>query len=1007
MKKFILFIIFFVCISLCPAAYSQQYNFVNYSVGDGLPQSQIYAMYQDEQSYLWFGTYGGGLCRYDGYNFVIFNEENGLKCNFIRCIAGYNDKEKYILVGTDNGLYVYNGKTFNLFYNKAFPSMMSIRAISIDRNNDVWVGTASNGVYKYHKGNIEHFTEKEGLLSNNISCVYNDKNNDTWIGDEKGFAKIHNGKITSYSNVCKYSFAAVRAITEDNKGNLWLGSYGDGVCSYNGKQFTRYTVNNGLCNNTVLSILSDNNGELWFGTAIGVSKFNGSAFTTITTDEGLCSNVITTLLKDSENNIWFGSSGGGVSRYDNERFIYFPENDKMGKLVYAIAQDNENNIWFATSNGGISKYNGKTFSLIKGSAGFTSEKIKTIYCEKNGDIWFGTIGKGAFCYHNGQYIHYYFQKGLCGNFISSITSDINGNIWFSSLDRGIGVYNKSEKKFYRYTVKDGLCENRTNIVCADKYGNIWAGHANKGLSRITVKNYDYKNVAISTFTTKQGLSGNSINSVIVKDDDIYIGTLGEGISVIHKNGKVAVISKKNGITSNVIYSLLFDALNQLWIGSEKGIDKVVLKNDSIIKVNHYNKNNGFKGVETTLNSSYIDKQGMIWFGTVNGAIKYDHAYDHMNISAPVVHITGVNLFFDKIENTEFANAENTIDEISAKLILPYNKNHLSFNFIGINFRNPEAVKYKWKLEGFDKDWSPQLTKLEATYSNLPPGKYIFNVMAYNEDGVCSITPAKFAFTIRPPFWATAWFIVSAIIFLVLLLWLIVSSLNKRFRQRNQEMQQRVALQKNILELQQATSRLQMNPHFIFNSLNSIQGYIAENNTTMAKWYLSKFAKLIRMILDNAREEFISLNDEIIVLENYLALEKMRMNDKFNFEINIADKIDKDAIEIPPMLIQPFVENAVLHGLKHKKGQGNLEIKITEKDNILFCEIVDDGIGRESAIELKNKSASEHKSSAIAITEERLKRLSDETNRNASLKIVDLKDESGKSSGTKVIIEIPI
>jgi sensor histidine kinase YesM len=215
------------------------------------------------------------------------------------------------------------------------------------------------------------------------------------------------------------------------------------------------------------------------------------------------------------------------------------------------------------------------------------------------------------------------------------------------------------------------------------------------------------------------------------------------------------------------------------------------------------------------------------------------------------------------------------------------------------------------------------------------------------------------------------------------------------------------MSKSILELQQATSRLQMNPHFIFNSLNSIPGYIANNNTTEAKWYLSKFAKLMRLILDNAKEEFIPLSDDIYILDNYLLLEKMRMNDKFDYSVVCDEAIETDAVEIPPMIIQPFVENAILHGLKHKEGKGFLEIKFSQKGNVLICEVTDNGIGRKAAADLKIKSAAEHKSSAIMITEERLKRLGKEFQQEAGVEIIDLKGADDKACGTKVIIKIPI
>jgi len=514
-------------------------------------------------------------------------------------------------------------------------------------------------------------------------------------------------------------------------------------------------------------------------------------------------------------------------------------------------------------------------------------------------------------------------------------------------------------------------------------------------------------ITISKINQTNGLSGNNINTLVENKKKLYIGTSGNGISVLKPDGKIICWSKKQGLSSNIIYSLVFDNYGNLWAGSEKGIDKIILQKDSILQVIHFGLAEGFFGVENTVNSSCLDKTGNLWFGTINGANKYNPTFDHSNTAAPIIHLTSVNLFFDKIEETEYGKNCSTFEDLSGNLVLPYYKNHLSFDFIGINYRNPQAVKYKWKLIGNDKDWSPELSRREATYSNLPPGKYTFVVKACNENGVWSSKGAYFTFVITAPYWTSFWFIILIAFIVISIIWFIIYSRIRRIKSRNKDEQQRLEMSKSILELQQATSRLQMNPHFIFNSLNSIQGYIANNNTTEAKWYLSKFAKLMRLILDNAKEEFIPLSDDIYILDNYLLLEKMRMNDKFDYSIVCDEAIETDAMEIPPMIIQPFVENAILHGLKHKEGKGILEIKFSQKENLLICEVTDNGIGRKAAAVLKIKSAAGHKSSAIMITEERLKRLGKEFQQEAGVEIIDLKDADDKACGTKVIIKIPI
>jgi ligand-binding sensor domain-containing protein len=1001
-SKFTATVILFFLLSAVTCA--QRYNFVNYSVEEGLPQSQIYSMYEDTHGYLWFGTFGGGLSRFDGIDFKSYNEEQGLTCGFVRSIA--QDAYGNILAGTDEGLFVLVHEYFIRIDYPEIAETPSIRCIIKD-NNNFWIGTVDNGLFCYSKGNVTNYTSENGLMGNSINCLFCDKDGNIWVGLDNGFCKITNGNIESFTKAGNSLFASVRCITEDKKGNIWLASYINGVAVFDGTSYKKYTQSDGLACNTVNTILCDEKGNLWFGTALGLSRLKDDSFQTITSEEGLCGNTIVTILEDAEDNLWFGSSGGGVSRFDNERFIHFSEDDNIGKLVYAIQQDKTGAIWFATSNGGVTRYDGKIFSNFNSGDGFTSEKIKAIYCDDDSTIWFGTVGSGAYYYDGKTFTHYTYRQGLCGNFISGITSDTYGNIWFSSLDNGVGFYNKTKKKFYRYKKSDGLASERVNAICSDNNGSIWAGTSGAGLNCLSFSEKDTSTVTIATYNKTNGLSGNKINSLLYYHDKLYIGTSGTGIDVMDLSGNITTWNKKNGLSSNIIYSLVFDRFGNLWVGSEKGIDKILIQNDSVSQVIHFGKAEGFIGIENTMNSSSLDADGNLWFGTINGANRYNPNFDQDNVSPPKIHLTAVNLFFDKIEDTEYGSNCTSFDELSGNLVLPYYKNHVSFDFIGINYRNPQAVKYKWILTGNDKEWSPELSKREATYSNLPPGNYTFLVKACNENGIWSAQSASFSFTITAPFWTSLWFIILVAVAVISVTWLIIYSRIKRIKARNREEQERLEMGKSILELQQATSRLQMNPHFIFNSLNSIQGYIANNNTTEAKWYLSKFAKLIRLILDNAKEEFIPLRDEIFILENYLVLEKMRMNDKFIYDMICEKNIDPESIEIPPMIVQPFVENAILHGLKHKEGKGRLDVRFSLNGNLLCCEITDDGIGRQAAAEMKNISAAEHKSSAIVITEERLKRLGKETKKPGSIMITDLLDDEGKGCGTKVTINIPV
>ncbi|NJK85186.1 MAG: histidine kinase [Bacteroidales bacterium] len=303
------------------------------------------------------------------------------------------------------------------------------------------------------------------------------------------------------------------------------------------------------------------------------------------------------------------------------------------------------------------------------------------------------------------------------------------------------------------------------------------------------------------------------------------------------------------------------------------------------------------------------------------------------------------------------------------------------------------------MEGFNSEWSPALKQREITFTNLPPGKYIFKVTACNENNLWNNQPASFTFQITPPLWQELWFKILAILVLIGFIWFIFSLRIRQIKTKNRIVREKLEMEKNIIHLEQEAARLQMNPHFIFNSLNSIQGFISINDAVQAKNYLSKFAKLMRLILENSREEFIPLQNEVDILRNYLELEKLSASHSFDFLIGISEEIDASHIMIPPMMIQPFVENAIIHGVKKKEGKGRIQIHFSLKgERVLLCEVTDDGVGRERSISA-NKT---HKSTGIAVTRQRLEQYKIQTGVNTGIEIIDLKDPCG----TTVLLLLP-
>jgi LytS/YehU family sensor histidine kinase len=314
------------------------------------------------------------------------------------------------------------------------------------------------------------------------------------------------------------------------------------------------------------------------------------------------------------------------------------------------------------------------------------------------------------------------------------------------------------------------------------------------------------------------------------------------------------------------------------------------------------------------------------------------------------------------------------------------------------------------LQGYDDTWTPPTKQRVIGYKKLPPGKYHFKTKASNDDGVWNETGRSIQIIIKPPFWKTWWFYSLCAGFLFLI---VFGIFKYRIGQIRKEGQLKTDYEKKLAEVEMTSLRTQMNPHFLFNSLNSIKRYIVRNDAISASDYLTKFSRLVRLILHNSKRSRVPLEDELEALKLYVELESLRFEGKFTYQIEIAKNVNLSLIEIPPLILQPYVENAIWHGLMHKEGKGLLSIKIelakqNDGNELLYCEIEDNGIGRERAAEYKSKSATTHKSMGMQITKDRLDISNVSVGIDSGVEIKDLKDEkTGMPKGTLVILKIAV
>lgn len=964
-------------------------------------------------------TRGGGVSRFDGLNFKNFTVRDGLINDFVLCLL--RSKNGNICIGTNSGLSIYDGKKFNNYLISKDSSAVSVNAMSEDKAGRLWLATGK-GIYFLENDEITNYS----LVKNMVSCLFIDAKNKLWFGDDFGLNRVDsvNGKPVTKMFRGKDGFTnvLVRAINETVDGKIMTGTYGGGVFIFDKRKEKAFPLfkPDELKSRIIHSILLDNEKRWWIATHdAGVYRFDpaDSSLVNISENEGLANNHVSTLFQDSWGNIWIGTSGGGVSKYSGEQFVHYTQkNGLIGNYIYSVLVAHDSSLWMGTNAKGVVRINGTNVQHYSAANGFVDEKVKCIFQDSYGTMWFGTEGEGLWRLNEDGVTNYQREDGLTGNWVKHIAEDANGSLHIATAGGGMThviFQNPEDRENFRIIRGPKNIPERVNCLYIDSDNTIWVGSdTDEGIYTID-------------FTEKYSLvtSVKRIDNLTVRairqdnSRHLWFATAGKGLLRIKANNRKSIketnyYTVTDGLSSDNIYLLEKDSDGNLWAGSESGVDKIVLnESGNIISIKHYGKGEGFLGIETCQNSSAISNDGTIWFGTINGLTKYNPQRKINNSNAPRLLFTNVNLFYQPIEKTRFKNERKAWGRISDKWVLDYQENHIGFEFIGIDQRNPSLVKYKWILEGLDNDWSPVTDKREVTYNNLPYGKFTFKVMAMNEDGIWTKEPLAFSFEIEPPVWERVWFKAIMYSFILFVVLSILYIYTRNVKRRGKRLREQLETEKKLIELEQKSLRLQMNPHFIFHALNSIQGLILKNDDKTARLYLTKFSKLMRNILENSREQLISLDREIQTLNDYLALEKFTRGDTFDYEITTDEEAEGEIVMIPPMLLQPFVENAIIHGFNGLDRRGKLEISFSIKDHYLECRLRDNGVGREKAIHNKMQRDTQHKSMALIVTQERLDTINaamkKEWGDHHSIVINDLTDNSGNSNGTEVIVRIAV
>ncbi len=1006
MNRFLpyLLLFFFFGIKILPA---QNNQLREYTIKDGLPQSQVYDMVQDEKGYLWLGTQGSGLCNFDGDTFQVWNETNGLISNYIHSLYYANDK---LYIGTRQGLSI---KINSNFLNFESPQINQFYATE----DGIYLATKF-GVYSFSKSNtFKKITINAEIDSSVInSIIYEDSF--FWLATSKGLWKASE-LSNSAKKIQKIETNDFRSVVFHNQ-KIYAATFNDGtfVIDLKEKEETilirePLRINSmSIQNNDELWVATDNDGISIIDTKTNLLKEQ------INTRNGLAVPHVRKVIKDKQSNIWIATSGGGFYKFFQNSFKHYNTASGLkGNRIYAV-HHNKKGLWVSNSEVGLVRIDAKGVHEIPKYKHFSEVKIKTITSDKSGNIWAGSDGRGIlFNETKDKYTVIIDSSDVLDVKIDSVSHKVTKNhvintdtgfpsdwirkiqvhdnaIWAATYSSGIvkfNYYSENDSLVIRkiYRKKEGLQDLLIHDLVKDNENRLWYVTKNGHLGFIKKGKLTHLGPVLNEKI--------SIGTLLFKNDKLFIGTAGKGIwwSNTSETPSFKKLTGSKALYSENIYQLIFDNQNHLWVGTESGVDKIELnENTEITDAFHFGRNDGFLGVETCLNAVDIDDQGQLWFGAIYGLTRYKSTKNTKAIVIPKVYFKTIKVASNK-----------TIDAIDLKKWTNNNKivqlkpeqNRLSFVFKTVDVDHPKDIEYRYKLN--KNEWSSWSTNNELDFPGLAYGDYQFSVQSRNYRWEESES-INFNFYIETPLYKKAWF-----------QWLVFSLLGgvlalygyfyiRKLKLRNKEEQERLQMKNHLLTLEQKALRLQMNPHFIFNVLNGIKA-MASNKPEKMNTTINSFATLLRETLINSRKETISLDQEIKTLKHYIEVEKLMALEHFNYSIAVNSDYDPEEIIIPPMLIQPFVENAIRHGILKGNKEGELKIAFETANDFLHCTITDNGIGIFQS--QKTKPKTNHQSMALTVTQERLESISGKE----ALTISELKNNDGTIEGTSIRFKIPL
>ncbi|MEM1043655.1 MAG: two-component regulator propeller domain-containing protein [Bacteroidota bacterium] len=735
---------------------AQQYHLRSYTIEDGLAQSEAHALYKDVDGYLWIGT-GGGLTRFDGSGMTTYTIADGLVNNWITDLTG--DADGTIWIGTERGLASFDGRAFSTFTDGLPHS--TVNTVRPRPAGGLWVGT--NGGFVRFDGQDFHPVH-DSLNTVPVYAVVPTGEDAAWIVSERGLSHLVAGRLAEDYTLDRLPEAPLSlAVAPDS--TVWIGTL-DGLVHLDSAadRLTVYGAEDGLIGETVTVLAFAEDGTLWVGTTEGAQALplqaDGTLAPTPRVDEAPRLNgghSVHDLLPEADGTLWTGGTNG-VDWFGGTRFVSYSKPEGLPhEVVWSVAQDRNGSIWTGT-DGGLSRLDGDTLHTFTTADGLPHNHVSYLLPEED-HIWVGTLlGLRRMDLAPGGSPRFSVPPGapdvLLDERINDLLPAADGALWVSAGGGIVRIDRSGPALRYRtYTDDDGLPVASSNLMLETSQGVLWAG-TDAGLGR-----FDPEADRFTMLTEAQGVPEAIIISLAEDGDgNLWFATLAGDLGRLAPSGEVARFRLDGPLAGTSIYLTILDSEGHLWVGTNRGLarfDPSSFDGIGVPPFTFYGVDEGFRGLEANVHAATLDDRQRLWVGTPYGLYRYDPAAD-VPPQALDVYFTGLRLYFDTLDWSPFSESVDE-DGLPLGLRLPHHKNHLTFDFGSLDFAAPKSVRYRYRLVGFENDWNPPTQDRRATYPNVAPGTYTFEVKSRTRGGPWSTTPASFAFTVEAPLWQRPWF----------------------------------------------------------------------------------------------------------------------------------------------------------------------------------------------------------------------------------------------------------